>query len=91
MESQFYEGGALGSAALVPDNPEKQQERRREVRTNHASRFRGLADRFREQLVECYGQERAAKIEHAEAFELCEYGRQASREELRRLFPISQQ
>jgi LmbE family N-acetylglucosaminyl deacetylase len=90
MESQFYEGGALGSAALMPDDPDKQQQRRQQVRTSHANRFRGLADRFREQLVECYGKERAEKIEHAEAFELCEYGRQASREELRRMFPISQ-
>jgi LmbE family N-acetylglucosaminyl deacetylase len=89
MESQFYEGGALGSAALMPDDPAEQQKRRQEVRAGHANRFRGLAKRFREVLDECYGKDRASKVEHAEAFELCEYGRQASRDELRRLFPIA--
>ena len=38
-------------------------------------------------LKEYYGDE-AQRIQYAEAFELCEYGRQPSRAELRRLFPI---
>ena len=40
----------------------------------------------RKALEARYGAE-GAKIVHAEAFELCEYGRQPSREELSRLFP----
>jgi len=88
MESQFYEGGALGSAALVPNDPKGQQERRRQVRTGFANRFRSIADRHRAGLVEWYGKARADKVQHAEAFEICEYGRRPSKEEIRRLFPF---
>jgi LmbE family N-acetylglucosaminyl deacetylase len=38
-------------------------------------------------LVKWYGPE-GAGIEHAEAFEICEYGKQPSDEEIRRLFPM---
>ena len=88
MESQFYEGGANGSADLVPDDPAKQADRRRQVREGFATRSRDIADRFRGKLTEWYGAERAAKIEFAEAFEICEYGRQPTKDELRQLFPF---
>ncbi len=88
LVSQFYEGGALGSAELMPADPAKQQERRRQVRANHAARSRAIADNYRGALAAWYGRERAAGIRHAEAFELCEYGRQPSHEELARLFPF---
>ena len=42
----------------------------------------------REALVKWYGADRAAGITHVEAFEVCEYGRQPSQEDLRRLFPM---
>jgi len=32
--------------------------------------------------------ERAAQVHHAEAFEICEYGRQPNKAELKRLFPF---
>ncbi|HVX11167.1 MAG TPA: PIG-L family deacetylase [Pirellulales bacterium] len=90
MESQFYEGGANGSADLVSDDPQKQAERRRQVREGFAARSRDIATRYRAKLAEWYGDEAAAKIEFAEAFELCEYGRQPSKDELRKLFPFPQ-
>lgn len=46
-----------------------------------------LADRYREQLIKRYGAEQGAKIRFAEAFEICQYGRQPSSEELEQLFP----
>jgi hypothetical protein len=49
---------------------------------------RPLRERVREQLERRYGAHRAGQIRHAEAFELCEYGRQPSPEELDRLFPL---
>lgn len=87
LESQFYEGGASGSAELVPDDPAKQAERHRQVRESFAARNRDIAERYRDKLTEWYGED-AAKVEYAEAFELCEYGRQPSKDELRQLFPF---
>jgi hypothetical protein len=32
--------------------------------------------------------ERASKVEHAEAFEICEYGSQPTDSDIKRLFPM---
>jgi LmbE family N-acetylglucosaminyl deacetylase len=88
LESQFYEGGALGSAELMPTDPQKQAERRREVRARHAGRNQALAQRFRDRLADWYGKERADRVQYAEAFEICEYGRRPDKQELAKLFPF---
>jgi hypothetical protein len=88
LESQFYEGGALGSAALMPTDPAKQAERRRAVRAGHAGRDQAVARRYRDKLAGWYGKEKADKAGHAEAFEICEYGRYPDKKELERLFPF---
>jgi len=88
LESQFYEGGALGSGDLIPTDPTKQAERRREVRSRHAGRNQAVAQRYREKLAEWYGKDKADKVHHAEAFEICEYGRRPDKKELARLFPF---
>ncbi len=88
LASQFYEGGANGSADLLPSDPAKQAERKKQVRDNFQRRFQGAANRFRAKLGEFYGQDKAANIKHAEAFEICEYGRRPDKAELKRLFPF---
>lgn len=88
LESQFYEGGANGSPELVPSDPAKQKKRKQEVRGYFEKRYRDQANRFRPKLAEFYGKEAAEKIQHAEAFETCEYGRQPDKAELKRLFPF---
>jgi LmbE family N-acetylglucosaminyl deacetylase len=89
MESQFYEGGALGSADLMPTDPKKQAERRQQVRAGHASRTQAEAKRNRDGLLsDWYGKDKAAKVQHAEVFEICEYGRRPDKKELQRLFPF---
>ncbi len=88
LESQFYEGGANGSADLVPSEPAKQQERHRQVRAHFEKRFEDQAGRFRSTLTEFYGAEKAKSVRYAEAFEVCEYGHQPTRAELKRLFPF---
>jgi N-acetylglucosamine malate deacetylase 1 len=88
LESQFYEGGANGSAALVPTEPEKQKERHRQVRSHFEHRYEDQAKRFRTRLAEFYGREKAEGIRYAEAFEICEYGRRPSQAELKKLFPF---
>jgi LmbE family N-acetylglucosaminyl deacetylase len=88
LESQFYEGGANGSAALMPSDPAKQQERRKKVRNGHADRSRAVARTYRSTLADWYGADKAEKVEFAEAFEVCEYGRRPDKAELARLFPF---
>jgi len=88
MESQFFEGGALGSADLIPDDESGRATRHALVRDRFAERFAGIADQYRDKLIELYGPERGRQVRYAEAFEVCEYGRQPTKEELRRLFPF---
>jgi N-acetylglucosamine malate deacetylase 1 len=88
MISQFYEGGANGSADLVPGDSEKQKARHREVRDGFARRSQSIVTRFRAKLGEWYPAAQADKIKHAEAFELCEYGSQPDKNELKKLFPF---
>jgi hypothetical protein len=88
MESQFYEGGANGSADLMPGDPEKRKARQQQVRDGLAKRNASLAEQFRAKLVDWAGKDRGEKVKHAEAFELCEYGRQPDQAELKRLFPF---
>ncbi len=46
-----------------------------------------ISPALRAALEKRYGAERAGQIRHAEAFELCEYGRRPSLDELEKLFP----
>lgn len=88
LESQFYEGGANGSAENLPSDPQAQAKRRAAVRDGHQQRDRRTAQRFQSKLVELYGAERAGKAQFVEAFEVCEYGRRPDAAELKRLFPF---
>ena len=88
LESQFYEGGANGSSALVPSDPQKQKERKQQVRAGFERRARDIATQHRSKLADFYGKEAADKVKYAEAFELCEYGRQPNKLELKKLFPF---
>jgi hypothetical protein len=88
IESQFYEGGANGSADLMPSEPARQEQRRRQVREGFAERSRAIARDHRRVLGDWYGKEQADKVQAAEAFEVCEYGRQPKRAELAKLFPF---
>ena len=88
LASQFYEGGANGSAELIPSDPAKQRQRRKEIRAGFAGRSEAVAQRYRTKLAEWYGKDRAEKVHYAEAFEICEYGRRPNKAELARLFPF---
>jgi len=48
----------------------------------------GEANRFRASLIKWYGPEKGAAVRFAEAFEICEYGRQPKPEEIKILFPF---
>lgn len=88
MESQIHEGGANGYAGIYPEDEAGRQRRREEVRRDLAKRYAGNAERYRDALVKFYGEERGRKVRYAQAFEVCEYGRQLSRDELKQMFPF---
>jgi len=90
LESQFYEGGCNGGPELVPD-PNNQAAvalRRQQVEQEFDTWFSGTAQRFPAELAQWYGSDAAKGIRYAEAFEICEYGRAPSRDEIRKLFPF---
>ncbi len=88
MESQIHEGGANGHAGLFPADEAVRQKRRDQVRKNLARRYAGAANTYRDALVKWYGADRGRKVQYAQAFEVCEYGRQPSPEELKQIFPF---
>jgi LmbE family N-acetylglucosaminyl deacetylase len=82
--SQFYEwlpwhAGVLDKVPSEPAARKKWLASQREGRMSPA---------VRAALVKWYGKEKAAGVQHAEAFEVCEYGSRPSEEDLRRLFPF---
>jgi LmbE family N-acetylglucosaminyl deacetylase len=88
MESQFLEGGANGNESFIPTSPKDREVKVGRVRQGHAARNLATAERFRKELGEWYGPDKAKQVKHAEAFEICEYGRRPSKEELKKLFPF---
>lgn len=88
IESQFVEGGALGSPEAAPKTEEERQRKREQVRESFRQRFARIANQHRDRLIELYGPEKGQAVKYAEAFEICEYGRQPSGEEIRQLFPF---
>lgn len=89
LVSQVYEGGATGSAATARERLADDPVARKQLLVERWSRRDGgIADRFRDSLVEWYGPQAGKEIRHAEAFEICEYGHRPSKEEIRRLFPF---
>ncbi len=88
LESQFFEGGANGSAKLLPKDAAGRETRMRQVRQAFQDRALGTAKKYRNRLIALYGEEKGSKVQNAEAFELCEYGSQPGAKEQRRLFPF---
>ncbi|HSF46465.1 MAG TPA: PIG-L family deacetylase [Chitinophagaceae bacterium] len=49
---------------------------------------REISPALRKSLEQWYGPEKATKVAFVEAFEICEYGKQPSPEEIRKIFPM---
>ncbi len=88
LPSQVYEGGASGSEEFEADVPKDDVGRRDWARKVHGGRYAAVADSYRDALVKWYGEERGQRVRYAEAFEVCEYGRQPDQAELKKLFPF---
>ena len=89
LESQVYDGGALGNA----DTPKQRfadDPKRRLLRLAESWKHRhgNIANKHRDALLKWYGTGPGAAVETAEAFEICEYGHQPSEADIRGLFPF---
>ncbi len=87
MPSQMSDADSW-QGRYLPNVPKNEQQRQEYIVGIHKKNNADRADKYRERLVELYGQDRGNAIEYAEVFELCQYGRKASVEELKRLFLI---
>ncbi len=85
ITSQVYEGRA-GISSAPPASDEAA--RRFWLERRWSGRQRKEADQYRDLLVKLYGEEAGQAVQFAETFEVSEYGRQPSPEELMRLFPF---
>ncbi|WP_049972668.1 PIG-L deacetylase family protein [Haladaptatus cibarius] len=88
-ESQMYEWLPFVEDDLenVPDDPDARFEWLRDGGLPHVEALTDVADRYRDCLVERYGED-AETVEYAEAFEASEYGRPLTDEVAERLFPF---
>lgn len=81
-ESQYFEWLPWTNSQEVPDTEEAR------IEWLGTTRKGSINTAVRQSLVKWYGQEWGANVTNAEAFEICEYGRQPSEEEIRELFPM---
>jgi LmbE family N-acetylglucosaminyl deacetylase len=89
MPSQFADEDSW-QGRTIANVPKGDKERAAYLLDIVKKRNIAIADQYRERLVALYGQERGSKVRYAEAFQLGQYGRQASIDELKKMFPAAQ-
>jgi N-acetylglucosamine malate deacetylase 1 len=88
MPSQFGDADSW-QARTRANVPKANGEREAYLLEDVKKRNIAVADQYRARLVELYGKERGEKVQYAEAFQLGQYGRQASLDELKKMFMIA--
>jgi len=90
LTSQHYEGGAGGSEEHMKNVPPASDEvgRRAWLKRRWGARQGSEAEKYRDLLIKLYGEEKGKAVRYAETFEVCEYGRRPSAEEIKQLFPF---
>ena len=86
MPSQFGDRDSWQGRTL-PNVPQDDRGREAYLLEQVKGRSAAVADKYRDRLTALYGAERGSKVRYAEAFELSQYGRQASIDELKQMFP----
>ena len=87
MPSQFGDKDSWQGRTL-PNVPDGDREREAYLLDIVKKRNEDVANQYRDRLIALYGREAGQKVKYAEAFQLTQYGRQVSVEELKRLFPM---
>lgn len=83
-QSQFFEW-LPWTAGRLDEVPQKEEDR---FLWLAATRMSDISPAIRGSLAKWYGPDQAASAIAAEAFEICEYGRRPSEEQIRQLFPM---
>lgn len=86
MPSQFGDADSW-QGRTRPDVPKGDAERKAYLLDLAKQRTAAVATQYRAQLVTRYGETRGGAVTYAEAFQLNQYGRQPSVEELSKMFP----
>ncbi|MEX1137304.1 MAG: PIG-L deacetylase family protein [Balneolales bacterium] len=74
----------IGGRQEVPESPED----RRQWLTDNRFSGGNVSDEQRAGLAKWYGEDKANDFQHVESFEICEYGRRPTDEDIRRIFPM---
>lgn len=85
--SQMYEWLPYNQNVL-DEVPEDEDDRREWLAETRGPEFEAVADRFRDGLIDRYGEERGSEVRYAEAFQECEYGGTMTPEHEELLFPF---
>jgi len=88
MPSQFGDAESW-QASTIAGVPKEDKKREEYLLNLFKDRNIEIANKYRARLIELYGNEKGSKIKYAEAFEICQYGRQVSIDELKALFPTN--
>jgi len=86
MPSQFGDKDSW-QARTQANIPTGDRERAAQLLEMVKKRNETVAEKYRDRLIALYGKEVGQKIKYAEAFQLSQYGRQVSVEELKAIFP----
>lgn len=87
MPSQFLEWWPW-NAGFADEVPSGEADQKEFIRRRFLVRNEVVANKYRQELVAQYGDQRGQAVRAAEAFEVCEYGSQPSTTELLKLFPF---
>ncbi len=72
---------------IINQIPADQQGRRAFAHARFSARDGAVANQYRDELIQRYGEQAGRAVKYAEAFEICQYGRQPTQRELKELFP----